>query len=94
VSPSTIIRLLKAAGSVWKRIKNTMKDRRPKEEFEVAQAELQELKSQPQASDLELWFFEESGFARPFSVPYAWQPYGSLWKFLPSGLHVLRSWGG
>jgi len=50
-----------------------MKDRRPKEEFEVAPAELQELKPQPQAGDIELWFFDESGFDGPLSVPYAWQ---------------------
>ncbi len=55
-----------------------MKDRRPKEELETAPAELQELKPQPQAGDIELWFFDESGFAGPPSVPYAWQPYGSL----------------
>lgn len=31
-----------------------MKDRHPKEEFEIAPAELQELKPPPQAGDLEL----------------------------------------
>lgn len=78
VSPSTITRLLKAAGYVWKRIKKTMKDRRPEEEFEAAQVELQQLKQQHQAGEIELWFFDESGFDGQPSVPYAWQPQGSL----------------
>lgn len=78
VSPSTITRLLKAAGYVWKRIKKTMKDRRPEEEFEATQVEIQELKQPHQAGDLELWFFDESGFDGQPSVPYAWQPLGSL----------------
>ncbi len=69
-----------------------MKDRRPKEEFEVAPAELQELKPQPQAGDIEPWFFDESGFAGPPSVPHAWQPLGSLLEVpasLPTRIKVL-----
>jgi transposase len=77
VSPSTITRILKAAGYVWKSIKKTLKDRRPEEEFEAAQVELQELKQQHQAGDVELWFFDESGFDGQPSVPYAWQLPGS-----------------
>lgn len=81
VSPSTITRLLKAAGDVWKRIKNTMTDRRPEEEFEATPVEIQELKPPPQVGDLELWFFDESGFEGPPSVPYAWQ-HGSEWNLI------------
>ncbi len=58
--------------------KKTMKDRRPEEEFEATPVEIQELKPQPQAGDRELWFFDDSGFDGPPSVPYAWQPLGAL----------------
>jgi transposase len=76
VSHSTIKRILKAAGQRWKRIKKSMKNKRDEDSFSAAQLELQELSAQHKNGEIELWFFDESGFDGQPSVPYAWQPKG------------------
>ncbi len=76
ISETTIKRILKIAGLSWKRIRKSMKDRRNEEEFEAARLELEDLKKQHKEGDIELWYFDESGFSLEPSVPYAWQPIG------------------
>ena len=74
VSDSTIKRLLKAAKLTWKRVRKSMKNKRDDEEFEAANLELEELKKPHQDGEIELWFFDESGFDLQPSVPGAKQP--------------------
>ena len=74
VSDSTIKRILKAAKFTWKRIKKSVKNKQDEEEFEAAKLELEELKKLHQDGEIDLWFFDESGFDLQPSVPYAWQP--------------------
>lgn len=76
VSGSTIKRLLKQAGLRWKRIKKTMRNKRDEVEFRAAQSELKEFRKQHQEGEIELWYFDESGFNLQPCVPYAWQPVG------------------
>jgi len=77
VSDSTLKRLLKTAGQRWKRIRRSVKSKRDQQEFEEATLEIEELKEQHKKGEIELWYFDESGFDLQPSVPYAWQPIGS-----------------
>jgi len=76
VSDSTIKRILKSAKLTWKRVRKSLKSKQNKEEFEAAQLELKQLTEQHKNGEIELWFFDESGFDQQPSVPYAWQPIG------------------
>jgi transposase len=76
VSESTLKRILKAAGLTWKRIRKTMTDRRNDDEFKAAQQSISEYRTQHEEGQIELWFFDETGFDLQPSVPYAWQPVG------------------
>jgi len=76
VSNSTIKRILKSAKLTWKRVRKSLKSKQNKEEFETAQLELKELTKKHKNGEIELWFFDESGFDQQPSVPYAWQPIG------------------
>jgi transposase len=76
LSESTIKRLLTAAGLKWKRIRKTTKKKPNPDEFEAARNEIDELKEQHENGELELWFFDETGFDLEPKVPYAWQPIG------------------
>lgn len=76
VSESTLKRVFKAAGLVWKRIRKTMKDRRETAEFEAAQESIAEYRRLHETGQIELWFFDETGFNLQPCVPYAWQPVG------------------
>jgi transposase len=76
VSDSTIKRILKSAKLTWKRVRKSLKSKLHSEEFEAAQLELKELTKQHEDGEIELWFFDESGFDLKPSVPYAWQPIG------------------
>ncbi len=74
LSESSIKRLLKSAGLKWKRIQKTTKKKPNPNEFETASTEIADLKKQHQNGDIELWYFDETGFDLEPSVPYAWQP--------------------
>jgi transposase len=74
VSDSTIFRILKSAKGTKKRVIKSLKSKLHSEEFEAAQLELKELTKQHEDGEIELWFFDESGFDQQPSVPYAWQP--------------------
>jgi len=76
VSISTLKRLAKKAGLIWKRIKKSLKSKRDDKEFEKAKQEIQELKQQQQTGEIDLYYFDESGFSLETSIPYAWQPIG------------------
>ncbi|OAD22785.1 transposase [Candidatus Thiomargarita nelsonii] len=77
ISDSTLKRILKAAGQCWKRIRKSVKGKRNQEDFEAASLEIEELKKQHRNEEIELWFFDESGFDLQPTVPYAWQPIGT-----------------
>jgi len=76
LSESSIKRLLKNAGLKWKRIRKITKKKPDEEELKKAHLEINELKQQHKNGELELWFFDETGFDLEPTVPYAWQPIG------------------
>ncbi|OQY56832.1 MAG: IS630 family transposase [Candidatus Parabeggiatoa sp. nov. 2] len=77
VSDSTIKRILKGSRHCWKKIRKSVKGKRNQEEFDAAKAEIEELLAIACDEEIELWFFDESGFYLQPSVPYAWQPIGT-----------------
>jgi transposase len=60
----------------WKRIRQTIADRRDEDEFQIAQEAISDSRTQPEKGQIELWFFDETGFDLQPSVPSAWQPVG------------------
>jgi transposase len=78
VSDTTIKRILKAAKFTWKRIRKSLKNKRDNEEFNAALGSIQELRRQHEDGEIELWYFDETGFDLQPTVPYAWQPNGEI----------------
>ena len=83
ISDTTIKRILKAAGFIWKRIRKSTKAKRDDEEFDLAYEQINDLKQQHKEGKIQLWFFDETGFDLQPTVPYAWQPQGETIE-LPS----------
>ncbi len=73
VSIETIKRLLKRSGYRWRRVRRSLKSKRDEAAFRKAQAELDELKALVDRGNIELYYFDASGFSLKPVVPYAWQ---------------------
>ncbi len=76
VSITSLKRIAKAAKLTWKRTRKSLRSKKNEKEFEKAQIEIDELKKQQQAGEIDLYYFDESGFSLDPVVPYAWQPIG------------------
>lgn len=74
ISISTVKRICKRAGLTWKRIRKSLKNKRNKDEFEKTVKMLEELIEKELKGDIDLYYFDESGFNLEPYVPYAWQP--------------------
>jgi transposase len=75
VSPSTVKRVIKKE-HVWKRIRKSLKPKRDEEKFRRAQERIEALDRRRRAGEIEIFYFDGSGFDLTPSVPYAWQPKG------------------
>ena len=73
ISIDTIKRICKQAGLVWKRVRKSLRSKRDQDKFEAAQEELKELIQQHKDNQINLCYFDESGFTLEPCVPYAWQ---------------------
>lgn len=76
VSVSTIKRLCRKAGFIWKRVKRSLKGKRNNEEFEASKKLIEDLVKKENKGEIDLYYFDESGFNLEPCVPYAWQPKG------------------
>ena len=76
VSEDTIKHHLKEAGFSYKRLRKAVKHKREPEAFLRATAEIAELKVKHAAGDIDLQYFDGSGFSLTPTVPYAWQKKG------------------
>ena len=76
VSLATIKRFLKRQGYKWRRVRRSLKSKRDEVAFRQAQAELDILKAREDRGELELYYFDGSGFSLTPVVPYAWQAPG------------------
>lgn len=76
VSLSTLKRLCRKAKLSWKRVRKSLKGKRDSSAFESSKKRLKSLVQQMQAEEIDLVYFDESGFTLEPCVPYAWQPLG------------------
>ena len=76
LSLSTLKRACKRAGLSWKRVRKSLKSKRNSDLFEQSQQQLISLIEQSQTGEIDLFYFDESGFTLEPCVPYAWQPIG------------------
>jgi transposase len=76
VSIATLRRTCKQAGLIWKRVRKSLKSKRDPELFAQSQQQLAALAEQAQQQQIDLVYFDESGFTLEPCVPYAWQPIG------------------
>lgn len=73
-------RVCKRAGLSWKRVRKSLKSKQNPELFEQSQQQLLSLIEQSQKNEIDLFYFDESGFTLEPCVPYAWQPLGETIK--------------
>ncbi|WP_166805132.1 IS630 family transposase [Nitrosococcus wardiae] len=66
----------------WKRIRRSLKDKRDPHAFEQGKQVIEVLRTQCAQGDIDLYFFDASGFSLTPCVPYAWQPLGE-WIEVP-----------
>jgi transposase len=79
----TLKRLCKRAGWCWKRVRKSLRAFRDEAEVARVLEQLQALRQQAQAGEIDLYYFDESGFSLTPTIPYAWQPSGATLE-LPS----------
>lgn len=76
ISQSTLKRLIKKINMKWKRLRKSLKDKRDDEKFEQAMHEINELEKSKDDGDIDLYYFDESGFSINSLIPYAYQKIG------------------
>ena len=78
LSISSLNRLAKKARLRWKRVRKSLKRLRDPDAFAQCQRELEALQKQEDQGKIDLYYFDESGFALDPSIPYAWQEPASV----------------
>lgn len=76
ICKETLKRICKKAGLRWKRIKKTLKNKRDDESYQECVEMIAELLIKEKQGDIDLFYFDESGFNLQPCVPYAWQETG------------------
>ena len=77
-SISTLKRICKRAGLTWKRVRKSLRSKRDPDLFEQSRQQLVTLIEQSKKKEIDLFYFDESGFTLEPCVPYAWQPRGQI----------------
>jgi transposase len=73
LSISALKRLAKKAGLRWKRVRKSLKSLREPAAFDRCKRELEALQKQEDKGKIDLYYFDEAGFALNPAIPYAWQ---------------------
>jgi len=73
MSISSLKRLAKKARLRWKRVRKSLKRFRDPVAFAQCQRDLEALQQQEDKGQIDLYYFDESGFALDPTLPYAWQ---------------------
>jgi transposase len=73
VSEKTIKRMLKRLGLTWRRIRQKVNGEPDPVEYQEKKEVLEALKRQSEQGEIDLRYFDESGFCLTPYVPYAWQ---------------------
>jgi len=74
VSIDTLKRLCKKAGLIWKRVRKSLRSKRNQAAFDAAHEVIKSLIQQHEKKEIDLWYFDESGFTLVPCTSYAWQP--------------------
>ena len=82
-SLSTLQRLIKKMGLVYKRARLSCRHKRDQENFDRCQPALKNAQDAEQKGIINLFYFDEAGFSQQPCVPYAWQQKGEQLR-LPS----------
>lgn len=83
VCKETLKRLCRKAGLVWKRVRKSLIGKRDDKKFYAKLQEINGLLERAKKEELDLYYFDESGFTLEPCVPYAWQPISETIK-IPS----------
>ena len=78
ISISSLKRLAKRARLRWKRVRKSLKCLRDLDAFAQCQRALEALQQQEDTGKIDLYYFDEAGFALDPSIPYAWQESGTV----------------
>jgi len=78
-------RLLHRAGYTYRRARTSLRAKRDEAAFRAAQGELLRLQEQEALGVLDLYYLDESGFALPPALPYAWQARGERLELEQTG---------
>jgi transposase len=78
LSISSLKRLAKKARLRWKRVRKSLKRLRDPEAFAKGKRDLEALQKQEDQGKIDLYYFDEAGFALDPSIPYAWQEPASV----------------
>ena len=73
-SISTLKRICKRAELNWKRVRKSLRSKRDPDLFEQSRQQLATLIEQSKQKEIDLFYFDESGFTLEPCVPYACQP--------------------
>ena len=76
LSIDTLKLICRRAGLVWKRVRKSLRKKRNQEDFDVSAKEIEALIQQHKGYEIDLCYFDESGFTLEPCVPYAWQQTG------------------
>ena len=76
LSIDTLKLICKQAGLVWKRVRKSLRKKRNQEEFDRSKEKIEGFVQQHQEGEIDLCYFDESGFTLEPCVPYAWQQTG------------------
>jgi transposase len=77
VSVDTVRRLLKRSGKVWKRVRSRPAGHPDEEEYRLCKQELIEHMEAAVTGEIDLFYFDQSGFGRTPYIAYAWQDRGT-----------------
>lgn len=59
-------------------MRKSLKSKRNEEEFQQAQAEIEDLQELADEGEIDLYYFDGAGFSLDPTIPYAWQPKGEV----------------
>jgi len=76
ISLQTLKRIVKKLDMKWKRVRKSIKNKRDEKEFRKTEKEIKNLICRHRAGEIDLFFYDETGFSTGSHVPYAYQPIG------------------
>lgn len=84
ISRWSLRRYARRFGLSWKRFRRSLRKKRDEKAFRLAQEELAEMLEEP---ELDVFYFDESGFSLKGVVPYGWLPIGERIDVPVTGAH-------